>query len=82
MPNKIFNTVVEELDFVGDILSVGITKKAVLKQGTTPDDVNLKEMKAAMDDHIVPALYDFISEKKAERWKKDTLEKIKRKGIR
>lgn len=82
MPNKIFDIVVEELDFVGDILSVGITKKAVLKQGTTPDEVTLKEMRAAMDDHIVPALYDFISEKKAERWKKETLEKIREKKLK
>ncbi len=78
MPNKVFQTVVEELDFVGDILSIGITKKAVYQQGATPDDVTVNQMRKALDNHIVPSLYDFISKKKARKWRKETMDKLKR----
>ncbi len=76
MPNKVFNTVVKELEFVGDILSVGITKKAVINQGATPEDVTVLTMKKALVNHIVPSLYDFMSKKKAENWKNQTLKKL------
>lgn len=76
MPNKVFNTVVKELDFVGDILSVGITKKAVINQGSTPDEVTVATMKRAISNHIVPSLLDFMSKKKAEDWKNQTIRKI------
>ncbi len=78
MPNKVFNVVVKELEFVGDILSFGITKKAVISQGSTPDDVTVSIMKKALLNHIVPSLYDFMSKKKAENWKNQTLKKLKK----
>ncbi|MFO7992375.1 MAG: hypothetical protein R6U61_08830 [Thermoplasmata archaeon] len=78
MPNKVFQTVVNELDFVGDILSIGITKKAVYQQGATPEDVTVNQMKLALDKHIVPSLYDFISKKKAREWRKDTMKKLRK----
>lgn len=80
MPNKVFKIVVEELDFVGDILSQGITKKGVIQKGSNPDEVTVDEMKAALEDHIEPALHDFVSQKKAERWKKEVIEKLDRIG--
>lgn len=82
MPNKVFNTVVKELEFVGDILSVGITKKAVINQGATPDDVTVTTMKKALVNHIVPSLYDFMSKKKAENWKNETLKKLNKMEVR
>jgi len=77
MPNKIFQTVVDELDFVGDILSIGIAKKAVINEGSTPDEVSKREMVEAVKNHIVPALMDFVSEKKAKNWGKETIKKIR-----
>ncbi len=78
MPNKVFNIVVEELSFVGDILSVGITKKAVISQGATPEDVTVDVMKEALDSHIIPSLYDFMSKRKAENWRVNTLKKLRK----
>ncbi len=77
MPNKVFETVVEDLDFVGDILSVGITKKGVMKQGADPDSVTVQQMIAALNNHIVPALHSFVSKKKAEAWKRVIIKKLK-----
>ncbi len=77
MPNKIFQAVVDELDFVGDILSIGITKKAVINEGSTPEEVTKREMIRAIRNHVVPALMDFVSEKKAKRWGKKTAKKIR-----
>ncbi len=76
MPNKVFDTVVKELGFVGDILSVGITKKAVINQGATPEDVTVSVMKDALSNHIVPSLYDFMSKRKAEEWRVKTMKKL------
>ncbi|MFW6305698.1 MAG: hypothetical protein ACOC1V_07975 [Candidatus Saliniplasma sp.] len=45
MPNKVFGTVVENMDFVGDILSRGITKKGVVKEGADPKTVTVPQMK-------------------------------------
>ncbi|MFW6037914.1 MAG: hypothetical protein ACOC89_00030 [Candidatus Saliniplasma sp.] len=76
MGNKIFEKVVEELDFVGDILSIGMTKKAIRNEGAIPDTVSREEMKNAIRNHIEPALHDFISQKKAGEWRKKTFKKL------
>lgn len=76
MGNRIFELVVEELDFVGAILSRGITKKAVKKEGAIPDTVSKQEMKKAIRNHIEPALHDFVSKKKARRWREKTFKKL------
>lgn len=56
---------------------MGITKKAVRNEGATPDDVSKRQMRDAIRNHIVPALKDFVSEKKAKNWGKNTIKKIK-----
>ncbi len=76
MPNNIFNTVVEDLNFVGDILASGITKKGVIKEGGNPESVTVSQMKAALENHIVPSLYSFVSKKKALKWKRDIIKKL------
>jgi len=76
MGNKIFRQVVEELDFVGDILSSGMTKKAVRNEGALPETVSREEMKDAIQNHIEPALHDFVSKKKARSWRKKIFKKL------
>jgi len=76
MGNKIFNLVVQELNFVGNILSSGITKKAIRNEGALPETVCCEEMKNAIENHIEPSLHDFVSEKKAQQWKEKTLKKL------
>ncbi|MFO7792641.1 MAG: hypothetical protein R6W73_06635 [Candidatus Saliniplasma sp.] len=76
MGNKIFETVVEELNFVGNILSLGMTKKAIKNEGAIPDSVSKKEMKKAIRNHIEPALHDFVSKKKARKWREKTFKKL------
>ncbi len=76
MPNKVFKMVVKDLDFVGEILSVGITKKGVIKEGADPDSVTIPQMKVALNNHIVPSLYSFVSKKKAESWKRKVIKKL------
>lgn len=78
MPNKVFETVVENMDFVGDILSRGITKKGVVKEGADPETVTVPQMKRALNNHIESALYSFISEGKAKDWKRKTIKKLNR----
>ncbi len=76
MGNKIFRQVIEELDFVGDILSSGMTKKAIRNEGALPETVSRDEMKKAIQNHIEPALHDFVSEKKAKKWRENTFKKL------
>ncbi len=76
MPNKVFNTVVDDLNFIGEILSVGITKKGVLKEGADPETVTVTQMKGALINHIVPALYSFVSKNKAIKWKRNIIKKL------
>jgi len=64
------------MDFVGDILSKGITKKGVIKEGADPETVTVTQMKRALNNHIVPALYSFVSERKAKAWKRKTFKKL------
>ncbi len=66
-PNDIFNIVVSELEgHIGDILALGITKKALQKVGISKDYVSEVEMKSALNIHIEPALYAFMSPDKAK----------------
>ncbi len=78
MPNKVFQTVVENMDFVGDILSKGITKKGVVNEDADPENVTVPQMKRALNNHIVPALYSFVSEKKAKEWKRKIFNELSR----
>ena len=61
MGNDVFDSVVAQLTFLGDILSIGIVKKGVAKMGTTPEGVTAEEMAQVVDNHIIPALRAFVS---------------------
>ena len=66
MPNDIFNIVVSELkDQLGDILAVGITKKALQKVVASENSVTEREMIRAMDMHIKPVLHSFMTPDKS-----------------
>jgi hypothetical protein len=65
--SKIYSTVKEELDFLGDILSAGIINKSLTKVGTSPDKVKIDEMKKALDVHIAPALVSFVGPNESRR---------------
>ena len=65
--NEIYNLVVSELEgYLGDILALGITKKALQKVGTSEDYVTVSEMKKALKAHIAPSLQSFMFPDKAE----------------
>ncbi len=66
MANKIFKTVVDDLEpHVGDILALGITKKAVKLVDATVVDVTADEMIQALNVHIFPSLHSFMSHDKS-----------------
>lgn len=60
MGNELFNRTVKELDFLGDILSVGIVERGLEKVGSTPDTVTPQKMRQAIDIHVSRALAVFI----------------------
>lgn len=76
MPNEVFDAVVEELNFVGEILSIGITKKGVINEGADPETVTVAQMKAAINGHIINSLHSFISKKKANDWRLKMMRKL------
>lgn len=77
MGNTVYDTVVAELSFLGDILSAGIVKKGISKQGAEPDNVTPQQMLKALDEHIAPALNSFISPDKARKVKSSIVRSLK-----
>ncbi len=77
MGNEIFDHIVDELEFLGDIFSTGIVKKGITKQGAVPDTVTSDQMRAALDDHIVPALRSFVNPAKAKKVRAEILTFLK-----
>ncbi len=77
MGNQVFDSVVSELAFLGDILSVGIVKKGISKQGAGPDNVTAQQMLKAMDEHITPALNSFVNPEKAREIKSGIVRNLK-----
>ncbi|MEM3395929.1 MAG: hypothetical protein QW620_00265 [Thermoplasmata archaeon] len=76
MGNRIFEVTVEELSFLGDILSVGVVKKGLLMIGATPDSVTKDQMILALDQHIIPSIRSFVSPEKANAVKHTILKKL------
>lgn len=76
MGNRIFEITVEELAFLGDILSIGVVKKGVNMIGATPDSVTMDQMIQALDRHIIPAIRSFVSNEKANEVKHNILKKL------
>ncbi len=78
MGNQVFDSVVSELAFLGDILSVGIVKKGLAKEGgASPDTVTVGEMKNALENHIIPALNSFVNPEKAREIKRKIIKRLR-----
>lgn len=76
MGNRIFEIAVEELLFLGDILSVGVVKKGLVMVGATPDSVTKEQMKQALNLHIIPSIRSFVSPEKASEVKHNIMKKL------
>ncbi|MCX8173804.1 MAG: hypothetical protein N3F63_04260 [Thermoplasmata archaeon] len=76
MGNRIFEITVEELSFLGDILSMGVVKKGLVMVGATPDSVTRDQMLQALDLHIIPSIRSFVSPEKASQVKHNILKKL------
>ena len=80
MPNAIFRAAVDQLEFLGDIFSLGIVKKGVTKVGATPDTVTREQMLSALDAHILPAVKSFVGPDKARSVKRDLTRVVSQAG--
>ena len=79
MPNQIFETTTSELErHVGDILAVGITRKALKKYGYSEEGVTLAQMQTALRKHVGPALVSFMSQDTARTLIRQIEKKIAR----
>ena len=62
MPNDVYLLVTDELEVhIGDILALGIAKKAVRSLGYSEDYVTKEEIKEALNKHVKTSLGSFMA---------------------
>jgi len=61
MPSQQYKAIEEELTLVfGDILAKGMLAQAVKKVGATPENVNVEQLKKAIDGHVRQSVMAFM----------------------
>ena len=77
MPTATFQIVAAELErHIGDILAVGVMKKALEKVGSDPDHASSSDLLRALDMHVEPALHSFMTKEMAGRCVKGIKRKL------
>ena len=76
MGNDVYEAVLKELDFLGEIFSHAILKEALRRQNTKPDEVTVFEMRKALDNHIAPSTLKFVTRERVEIMKRGILHKL------
>ena len=78
MPNVLYNRVRDQLlEYLDEILALGILKRSLEITGLNPDLVSSRQMHRAMEEHIYPSIRTFLSPEDFNVLKKK-LEKIMR----